>query len=55
MNMNARKHRPNITINALMFLVIYAIDDEKQGGCDVNEEQHAVVDQVGHIIKSPLQ
>lgn len=55
MNMNARKHRPNITINALMFLVIYAIDDEKQGGRDMNEEQHAVVDQAGHIIESPLQ
>ena len=32
MNMNARKYRPNITIKVLMFLVIYAIDDEKQGG-----------------------
>lgn len=55
MNMHAQKHRPNITIKALMFLVIYAIDDEKQGGRDENEEQHAVVDQVGHIMKSPLQ
>jgi|GEM_PF-3913653 len=32
MNMNARKHRPNITIKASLFLVIYAIDDEKQWG-----------------------
>ena len=30
MNMNARKYRPNITIKALMFLIIYTIDDEKQ-------------------------
>lgn len=30
MNMNARMHRPNITIRALMFLVIYTIIDEKE-------------------------
>lgn len=30
MKMHVRKRRPNITTKALMFLVIYAIDDEKQ-------------------------